>query len=71
MKNSKLIITLLLSLGMTFGVVAQQANSAKDSKSTKELNDAKSAKDVKDAKSAKDAKETKDAKSAKETPAKK
>jgi hypothetical protein len=36
MKNSKLIITLLLSLGMTFGVVAQQAKDAKDAKSAKE-----------------------------------
>lgn len=69
MKNSKLIITLLLSLGMTFGVVAQ-ANTAKDAKSTKELNDAKNAKEVKDSKDAKNAKSTKDA-PAKDAPIKK
>ncbi|HRG45124.1 MAG TPA: hypothetical protein PLX69_19675 [Leptospiraceae bacterium] len=52
MKNSKLIITLLLSLGMTFGVVAQTANdakNAKDAKNTIDKNDAKNAKDVKPA----------------------
>ncbi len=45
MKNSKLFITLLLSLCMTLGVIGQ----------TEDVKSAKSAKDVKDAKSAKDA----------------
>ena len=69
MKNSKLIITLLLSLGMTFGVVAQTAN---DAKNAKDVKDAKSAKDSKDAKSAKDVKDAKSAKdAAKDAPIKK
>ncbi len=54
MKNSKLFITLLLSLGMTLGVIGQTED-AKSAKSAKDVKDAKSAKDVKDAKSAKEA----------------